>query len=287
MQSVPSLYIVPTPIGNLADITRRAVEILEGVDIIAAEDTRHSAILLNHLQIRGQLLALHDHNEQQRAAALIQRVQQGQSVALISDAGTPLISDPGYHLVSQCRAAGVPVVPLPGPCAAITALSASGLPTDRFAFEGFLPAKEKARDDRLAALADDPRTLVFYESPRRLLDTVQAIARLYGDRYLVVARELTKTFESFHGLPAAEMHAWLSQDENRRRGEIVLMVAGHKPDAEALPSAALRTLKLLLAELPLKKAAALSAEIHGVKKNALYKWALEHTSVCSDDAEPL
>ncbi|MFV0645378.1 MAG: 16S rRNA (cytidine(1402)-2'-O)-methyltransferase, partial [Sphingomonadaceae bacterium] len=195
-----------------------------------------------HLQIRCQWLALHDHNEQQRAAALIQRVQQGQSVALISDAGTPLISDPGYHLVSQCRAAGVPVVPLPGPCAAITALSASGLPTDRFAFEGFLPAKEKARDDRLSALADDPRTLVFYESPRRLLDTVQAIARLYGDRYLVVARELTKTFESFHGLPATEMHAWLSQDENRRRGEIVLMVAGHKPDAEALPSAALRTL---------------------------------------------
>lgn len=287
MQSVPSLYIVPTPIGNLADITRRAVEVLESVDVIAAEDTRHSAILLNHLQIRAQLLALHDHNEQQRAATLIQRVKQGQSVALISDAGTPLISDPGYHLVTRCREAGVPVVPLPGPCAAITALSASGLPTDRFSFEGFLPAKEKARDDRLVELIDDPRTLVFYESPRRLLETVQAIARLYGERHVVVARELTKTFESFQRLPAPEMCVWLAADDNRCRGEIVLMIAGHRPEADALPAEALRTLQLLLAELPLKRAAALTAEIHGVKKNALYKWGLEHTSVCSPEDEPL
>ena len=284
MQSPPSLYIVPTPIGNLADITQRAIDVLAMVDVVAEEDTRHSSVLLNHLQIKANLLALHDHNEQQRADALITRVQQGQSVALISDAGTPLISDPGYHLVTRCREAGVPVVPLPGPCAAITALSASGLPTDRFTFEGFLPAKEKARDDRLTELMDETRTLIFYESPRRLLDSVQAIARLYGERQLVVARELTKTFESFQSLPAPAMAEWLAADANRCRGEIVLMVAGAKPDPEAIPSEALRTLALLQKELPLKRAAALTAEIHGLKKNALYKLGLEQASVCSDEA---
>lgn len=287
MLSTPCLYIVPTPIGNLSDITRRAVEVLAQVDVIAAEDTRHSRILLNHLDINTPLLALHDHNEQQRADALIERVRQGQSVALVSDAGTPLISDPGYHLVTRCREAGVKVVPLPGPCAAITALSAAGLPTDRFAFEGFLPAKDKARDDRLLALRSDPRTVVYYESPRRLKETVSAIARLYGDRHVVVARELTKTFESFHGLPATDMCAWLDEDDNRCRGEIVLMVAGARPDPDALPEAALRTMRLLMAGLPLKKAAALTAEIHEVKKNALYKWGLEQGSVCSDDDESL
>lgn len=285
MQSPPALYIVPTPIGNLADITQRAVDILSSVDIVAAEDTRHSSILLNHLQIKAHLLALHDHNEQQRADTLIAKVQQGQSVALISDAGTPLISDPGYHLVSRCRAAGVKVVPLPGPCAVITALSAAGLPTDRFAFEGFLPAKEKARDDKLQSLVDDPRTLVFYESPRRLRDSVQAIARIYGERDIVVARELTKTFESFHTLPAPAMADWLAEDENRCRGEIVLMISGARPDPDAIPQEALRTLALLQKELPLKRAAALTAEIYGLKKNSLYKLGL--SSVCPDDAEAL
>ena len=281
MQSPPSLYIVPTPIGNLADITQRAIEVLAMVDVVAAEDTRHSSVLLNHLQIKANLLALHDHNEQQRADALIARVQQGQSVALISDAGTPLISDPGYHLVTRCREAGVRVIPLPGACAAITALSASGLPTDRFTFEGFLPAKEKARDDRLTELLDETRTLIFYESPRRLLETVQAVARLYGERQIVVARELTKTFESFHSLPAPAMVEWLAADSNRCRGEIVLMIAGAKPDPDAIPSEVLRTLALLQKELPLKRAAALTAEIHGVKKNALYKLGLEQASVYS------
>ena len=282
MQSPPSLYIVPTPIGNLADITQRAIEVLAMVDVVAAEDTRHSSVLLNHLQIKANLLALHDHNEQQRADALIARVQQGQSVALISDAGTPLISDPGYHLVTRCREAGVRVIPLPGACAAITALSASGLPTDRFTFEGFLPAKEKARDDRLTELQDETRTLIFYESPRRLLETVQAVARLYGERQIVVARELTKTFESFHSLPAPAMAEWLAADSNRCRGEIVLMIAGAKPDPDAIPSEVLRTLALLQKELPLKRAAALTAEIHGVKKNALYKLGLEQASVYSE-----
>jgi len=281
------LYIVPTPIGNLSDITLRAIEVLKQVDLVAAEDTRHSAILLNHLNIQVPLLALHDHNEQQRAELLLTRLGQGQSIALVSDAGTPLISDPGYHLVTRCREAGVKVVPLPGPCAAITALSAAGLPTDRFAFEGFLPAKEKARDDKLTALLEEQRTLVFYESPRRLLDSVAAIARILGERQVVVARELTKTFESFQGLPASEMLAWLQEDPNRSRGEIVLMVAGAIPDPEALPVEALRTLTLLQAELPLKRAAALTAEIHGVKKNALYKWALAQANDCPEGGDPL
>ncbi|ATG75225.1 16S rRNA (cytidine(1402)-2'-O)-methyltransferase [Zobellella denitrificans] len=277
MSQAAALYIVPTPIGNLNDISQRALETLQRVDLIACEDTRHTAKLLSHYQISTPTWALHDHNEQHKAEQLVGRLLNGQSIALVSDAGTPLISDPGYHLVNHCREAGVQVIALPGPCAAITALSAAGLPTDRFAFEGFLPAKDKARLDKLESLRDEGRTLVFYESPRRLLDTVEAIISVMGEaRRLVVARELTKTFESIHSLPAGEMLAWLRQDDNRSRGEIVLMVAGHRPDGDALPAEALRTLALLRAELPLKKAAALTAEIHGVKKNALYKYGLDH-----------
>ena len=271
----PCLYIVPTPIGNLSDITLRAIEVLKSVDCIAAEDTRHSGILLQHLQVKVPMLALHDHNEQQRAGVLIQRIQQGQSIALISDAGTPLISDPGYHLVKACRDAGVKVVPLPGPCAAITALSAAGLPTDRFVFEGFLPAKEKGKEDRLQALADETRTMVFYESPRRVMDTLTAMYQVFGERQIVIARELTKTFETLHSLPLSEMLVWLQEDDNRTRGEFVLMLAGKADNSDELPAEVLRTLTLLMADLPLKKAAALTAEIYGVKKNALYAWGLE------------
>ncbi len=276
MSDIPTLYIVPTPIGNLADITQRALDVLRSVDLVAAEDTRHTGILLGHYQISVPTFALHDHNEQQKADVLIARIKEGKSVALVSDAGTPLISDPGYHLVTRCREAGVKVVPLPGPCAAITALSAAGLPTDRFAFEGFLPAKAKGRDDRLQAVIEDTRSLVFYESPRRVQDTVEAIARILGERQVVVCRELTKNFESIHGLPASEMLAWLGEDDNRCRGEIVLVVAGASKVDDELPAEAIRTLGLLVSELPLKKAAALTAEIHGVKKNALYKYGLEH-----------
>lgn len=271
----PCLYIVPTPIGNLSDITLRAIEVLKSVDCIAAEDTRHSGILLQHLDAKAPMLALHDHNEQQRAGVLIQRIQQGQSIALISDAGTPLISDPGYHLVKACRDAGVKVVPLPGPCAAITALSAAGLPTDRFVFEGFLPAKEKGREDRLQALADETRTMVFYESPRRVIDTLESMQKVFGDRLVVAARELTKTFETIHALPLSEMIPWLQEDENRTRGEFVLMVAGKTENSDDIPAEVQRTLTLLMKDLPLKKAAALTAEIYGVKKNALYAWGLE------------
>ncbi|MEX5409699.1 16S rRNA (cytidine(1402)-2'-O)-methyltransferase [Atlantibacter hermannii] len=270
------LYIVPTPIGNLGDITQRALSVLQSVDLIAAEDTRHTGLLLQHFAISARLFALHDHNEQQKAQTLLAKLQEGQSIALVSDAGTPLINDPGYHLVRTCREAGIRVVPLPGPCAAIAALSAAGLPSDRFCYEGFLPAKSKARRDALKAIEQEPRTLIFYESTHRLLESLEDICTVLGEsRYVVLAREITKTWESIHGAPIGELLAWVREDENRRKGEMVLIVEGFDVQEEALPADALRTLALLQAELPLKKAAALAAEIHGVKKNALYKYALE------------
>ncbi|CNF47075.1 putative tetrapyrrole methylase [Yersinia enterocolitica] len=275
--SASTLYVVPTPIGNLGDITHRALEVLKGVDLIAAEDTRHTGLLLQHFAINARLFALHDHNEQQKADHVLAKLQEGQSIALVSDAGTPLINDPGYHLVRRCREAGIRVVPLPGACAAITALSAAGLASDRFCYEGFLPAKTKGRKDTLQALIEEPRTLIFYESTHRLLESLQDMVTVLGpQRYVVLARELTKTWESIHGAPVGELLAWVQEEETRRRGEMVLIVEGHKVQVDdALPAAALRTLALLQKELPLKKAAALAAEIHGVKKNALYKYALE------------
>lgn len=274
--SASTLYIVPTPIGNLGDITQRALAVLASVDLIAAEDTRHTGLLLQHFAINARLFALHDHNEQQKADVLLAKLQSGQSIALVSDAGTPLINDPGYHLVRRCREEGVRVVPLPGACAAITALSASGLASDRFCYEGFLPAKTKGRKDKLRELGEETRTLIFYESTHRLLDSLQDISEVLGaERYVVLAREITKTWESIHGAPVGELLAWVKEDENRRKGEMVLIVEGHQVDDSALSAEALRTLALLRAELPLKKAAALAAEIHGVKKNALYRYGLE------------
>ncbi|HDL8090330.1 TPA: 16S rRNA (cytidine(1402)-2'-O)-methyltransferase [Yersinia enterocolitica] len=275
--SASTLYVVPTPIGNLGDITHRALEVLKGVDLIAAEDTRHTGLLLQHFAINARLFALHDHNEQQKADHLLAKLQEGQSIALVSDAGTPLINDPGYHLVRRCREAGIRVVPLPGACAAITALCAAGLASDRFCYEGFLPAKTKGRKDTLQALIEEPRTLIFYESTHRLLESLQDMVTVLGpQRYVVLARELTKTWESIHGAPVGELLAWVQEEETRRRGEMVLIVEGHKVQVDdALPATALRTLALLQKELPLKKAAALAAEIHAVKKNALYKYALE------------
>lgn len=274
--SASTLYIVPTPIGNLRDITQRALDVLKSVDLIAAEDTRHTGLLLQHFAINARLFALHDHNEQQKAEQLLSRLQSGMSVALVSDAGTPLINDPGYHVVRLCREAGVRVVPLPGACAAIAALSAAGLASDRFCYEGFLPAKTKARKDTLQAMLEEPRTLIYYESTHRLLDSLRDMVAVLGPRrYVVLARELTKTWESIYGAPVAELLAWVEEDDNRRKGEMVLIVEGYHRDDSALPAEALRTLALLQAELPLKKAAALAAEIHGVKKNALYRHALE------------
>jgi len=274
--SASTLYIVPTPIGNLGDITQRALAVLSSVDLIAAEDTRHTGLLLQHFAISAKMYPLHDHNEQQKAEHLLAKLQSGQSIALVSDAGTPLINDPGYHLVRRCREAGIRVVPLPGACAAIAALSAAGLPSDKFCYEGFLPAKTKSRKDALQALIEEPRTLIFYESTHRLLDSLQDMVEVWGpDRYVVLAREITKTWENIRGDSVGALLDWVKEDETRKRGEMVLIVEGHKVDTEALPAEALRTLALLQKELPLKKAASLAAEIHGVKKNALYKYALD------------
>ncbi|MBE4592640.1 16S rRNA (cytidine(1402)-2'-O)-methyltransferase [Vibrio navarrensis] len=273
-----TLYIVPTPIGNLGDITHRAIEVLSTVDLIAAEDTRHTGKLLSHFNIQTKTFALHDHNEQQKAQVLVDKLLAGQNIALVSDAGTPLISDPGYHLVSQCRQAGVKVVPLPGPCAVITALSASGLPSDRFSFEGFLPAKSKGRKDKLLEIAKVERTCIFYESPHRIIDSLHDMLEILGpNREVVLARELTKTFETIQGMPLGELVDWVQSDENQQKGEMALLIHGYRDSAEdGLPEEALRALTILVKELPLKRAAAMVAEIYNVKKNALYKWGLEN-----------
>ena len=279
VEMVSTLYIVPTPIGNLDDITLRALQILKQVDLIAAEDTRRTGLLLQHFAINTRMMSLHDHNEQQKTDQLIPQLKQGLSIALVSDAGTPLINDPGYHLVKYCRQAGIRVVPLPGPCAAITALSAAGIASDRFCYEGFLPAKRKSRQEVLQGLMNESRTLIFYESPHRLLDTLADMVAIWGaERYVILARELTKTWESIHGLPVRELFEWVNVDENRYRGEMVLVVEGYKAPKEAsaaISSEVKKTLALLQQSLPLKKAAAITAEIYGLKKNALYKHALE------------
>ncbi|HDR1334929.1 TPA: 16S rRNA (cytidine(1402)-2'-O)-methyltransferase [Pasteurella multocida] len=272
------LYIVATPIGNLQDITQRALAIFEQVDLIAAEDTRHSGLLLSHYGIKKPFFALHDHNEQQKAHLLVEKLQQGQHIALISDAGTPLISDPGFHLVRQCRQAGIKVVPIPGACAAITALCASGIASDRFCFEGFLPAKSKARCDKLQNLAEEERTLIFYESTHRILDTLSDIEKTLGaERYVVLAREITKTWETIVGDNVANLRQWLGEDPNRTKGEMVLIIEGKvKQETDEINPQALKALELISQSLPLKKAAAIVAEIYGYKKNALYQYGLEH-----------
>ncbi|MBE0509430.1 MAG: 16S rRNA (cytidine(1402)-2'-O)-methyltransferase [Chromatiales bacterium] len=271
------LYIVATPIGNLGDISTRALEILRQVSRIAAEDTRHSAALLRHYAIDTPMLSLHEHNERHKLEELLGRLQGGEQLALISDAGTPLISDPGYHLVQRCHQAGIKVVPIPGPSALITALCASGLPTDRFSFEGFLPNRSAARSARLEPLKDDPRTLVFYESPHRILDSLQDMVAVFGpERSAVLARELTKTFETIHQDSLAALSEWVAADANQQKGEIVLLIKGAEPDPEqALSPEARRLAAILAEELPLKQAAALAARISGEKKNALYQFLLE------------
>ncbi|WP_437883469.1 16S rRNA (cytidine(1402)-2'-O)-methyltransferase [Pseudomonas sp. LRF_L74] len=280
--TVPSaagtLYVVATPIGNLDDISARALRVLKEVALIAAEDTRHSVRLLQHFGIDTPLAACHDHNERDQGGRFLARLQEGADVALISDAGTPLISDPGFHLVRQVRQAGIRVVPVPGACALIAALSAAGLPSDRFIFEGFLPAKATARRSRLTEVLEEPRTLIFYEAPHRLLESIADMRDVFGgERHVVLGRELTKTFETIKGLPLGELHDWVAADANQQRGECVLLVSGWlAPEGdEAINAEALRVLDLLLAELPLKRAAALAAEITGVRKNLLYQAGLE------------
>src|SRR5690606_3314037 len=273
-----SLYVVATPIGNLDDISARALRVLREVALIAAEDTRHSARLLQHFGIETPLAACHEHSERDEGGRFLARLQAGEDVALISDAGTPLISDPGYHLVRQARAAGFAVVPVPGACALIAALSAAGLPSDRFIFEGFLPAKAAGRRARLEQVSEEPRTLIFYEAPHRILECLQDMRDVFGsERPALLARDLTKTFETLQGLPLAELCEWVAADSNQQRGECVVLVAGWQaPEGEEAVSAeALRVLDLLMAEMPLKRAAALAAEITGVRKNLLYQVALE------------
>ncbi len=273
-QDDPTLYVVPTPLGNLGDMTQRAIDILRAVPWVAAEDTRHTAPLLKHFGSSARMLAAHQHNEEAAARQVIDKLTEGESVALVSDAGTPAVSDPGARLVARVRAAGFRVVPLPGPCAAVTALSASGLTDAHFLFYGFLPAKSKQREDVLRALIDLPYTLVFYEAPHRILETVESLSLIYGmGRTLVMARELTKLFETIHSCPLHEALAWLQADPNRQRGEFVLLVSAageSKDDGEAQ-----RVLSLLLNEgLPVKQAAKLAHAIVGGGKNALYKLAL-------------
>ena len=268
-----ALYVVPTPLGNLADLTRRAEEVLRSVAWVAAEDTRHSATLLKHLGARARTLPAHQHNEQEAASRIIAKLQAGESVALISDAGTPGISDPGARVVAAVRAAGGKVVPLPGPCAATTALSAAGLLDEHFLFYGFLPAKAGQRRQALEGLREQTAALVFYEAPHRVLETVADLAAIMGERTLVIARELTKLFESIHALPLGEALAWLQADPNRQRGEFVLLLSGAPTEADSGEGE--RVLKLLLAEgLPTKQAAKLAAQITGAAKNALYERAL-------------
>ena len=269
-----TLFIVATPIGNLGDLSPRALETLRSVAAICAEDTRHTRQLLSHFGIDRPLVALHEHNEEAAAQQVISRLAEGESVALVSDAGTPAVSDPGARLVARVRAAGFRVVPLPGACAAVTALSASGLAEAHFLFYGFLPARAKQREEALRELSALPYALVFYEAPHRILEAVVSLALVLGaQRTVVLARELTKIYETIHSCPLGEAHDWLLADANRQRGEFVLLVSG-APEAED-DGEGERVLKLLLDEgLPVKQAAKLAHSITGAGKNAMYELAL-------------
>jgi len=276
------LYVVATPIGNLGDLSVRAREILQNSTLIASEDTRHTGVLLKHFGIETPQLSLHGHNETQRVPELISRLREGAAISLVSDAGTPAISDPGFELVRAAAAAGIEVIAVPGPCAAVAALSIGALPTDRFCFEGFLPVRGAARRKRLESLIAEPRTLVVYEAPHRIFDTLEDCAKVLGEeRQAVVARELTKMHESIYRGALGDLIAQADTDVDFGRGEIVLLIAAapQKPDdadggADGHGGALDRVLKVLLAELPLKQAARLAAQIAGVRDNEAYKRAL-------------
>ena len=275
-ETAGALYVVATPIGNLEDIGGRALRILTEVEIIAAEDTRHSRRLLQHYGINTPLQSYHDFNEQRSAKDLMKILQSGRSVALISDAGTPLISDPGYRLVCSARERGIAVIPVPGPCAAITALCAAGMPTDRFVFEGYAPSRKPARRKWFASLAAESRTLVFYEAPHRIADSLADAAAAMGPgREAVLARELTKRFEDIRGGTLAALLGQLQDGAVRPSGEFVVIIHGAETGPGYGEAQVERVLAALLEELPLKKAAALAAKITGRKKNELYQLGLE------------
>jgi 16S rRNA (cytidine1402-2'-O)-methyltransferase len=277
-QTYPSatLYVLATPIGNVTDISLRALQVLTLVNAVACEDTRNTGHLLTRFGISKPLIAAHQHNEREVAQSLIARLQAGERIALVSDAGTPAVSDPGARIVDAVRAAGLRVLPLPGASAAITAISASGLLSDQFYFVGFLPAKAQQRDTMLSGLRALRATLVFYEAPHRIRDCVVALAGAFEpQRQIVFARELTKMFEEIHRCPLAEAAAWIAADPHREKGEFVVLLEGAPEAADAQDAEAERILAILLAELPLKQAASLAAQITGRKKNALYERALQ------------
>lgn len=274
--SIGALYVVATPIGNLEDFSARAARVLSQVDIIAAEDTRHSAKLLQHCGIRTKVVSIHEYNEGAKTPRLMEMLRAGKSIALISDAGTPLLSDPGFQLVRAARAASVPVVPIPGPCAAVAALSVAGLPTDRFTFEGFPPPRAAARRAAFEGLRNEPRTIVFYESSHRIVDSLADMVAAFGSRRpAVMARELTKKFETIHQGTLAEIHTYLAEHKDQQLGEFVVLVQGApKSERTGLDADADRVLRVLLGELPLKEAVKLAARLTGTHKNELYDRAL-------------
>jgi 16S rRNA (cytidine1402-2'-O)-methyltransferase len=266
------LWVVATPIGHRDDLSARAIESLRAVAVVAAEDTRHSRPLLAHHNIGTPLIALHEYNERDAVDAIVQRLQSGEDVALISDAGTPLISDPGFRLVRAARAAGIRCIPVPGACAAIAALSVAGLPSDRFVFEGFLPAKAAARRGRLQELAGDARTLIFYESSHRVAESLADMRDVFGaEREAVLARELTKLFETVLGEPLAQLAARVNADPDQQRGEHVILVAGRGEETDARLAEGQRVFAILREELPPAKAAKLAAAISGAPRKLLYE----------------
>ncbi|MBT3566475.1 MAG: 16S rRNA (cytidine(1402)-2'-O)-methyltransferase [Porticoccus sp.] len=273
---VGELYIVATPIGNMGDMASRAVDVLHTVDLVAAEDTRRSSRLFRHFGIKTPMVSYHDHSDNKQINTIVDMLLRGNSVALISDAGTPLISDPGYRLVKIVRDKGLKVVPIPGSCALIAAISVSGLPSDRFIFEGFPPAKSSARVAKFESVAEEFRTLIFYEAPHRILETLTDMVNVFGGaRQVVIARELTKTYETFLSGPLMKVLAQVGEDKNQQKGEIVVVLEGVRSSEKDPDTAeARRVLAILLDEVPLKQAALLAAKITGYQKNELYALAL-------------
>lgn len=272
-----TLYVVATPIGNFGDVSDRLRHVLANVSKIAAEDTRRTKLLLSHIEVDTPCFSLHEHNERQKLESIVQQLKSGDSIALVSDAGTPLISDPGYPLVTALREENINVIPIPGPCALITALSVAGLPSDRFVFEGFLPAKSNARCEYLKKLSAETGTLIFYESSHRIKESLSDMARIFGDdRKVVIARELTKTFETILDGTAKSLIDILQNDPNQSKGEFVVMVHGAPKKVTELSSETMKLSMLLNEHLPAKQAAKIAAEMFGSKKNKIYQFLLDN-----------